>query len=162
MGTRWRGLIAGGIAIGIVAAVISHYAEQGEQRRAPAGDGVTADSAETLIAGVRVSLSQQGQKCRLRSSDVAVTVADLQISWPCAFHRRRDGEVRVLPDRNDSIFLVESSRRDPANPTRCITEVQAVRVQGRTLRPSPHHDVVTICPPFQWDEVMFRALFANP
>jgi hypothetical protein len=159
-----RGQFVAAIGIAAVVAAISYYtAADVRQRGARAGQSVTDQPADdTLIAGIRVSLAQKGQACRITSRNDVATAVDLQISWPCAFHRGRDGAVRVLVDGNDSIFLVESSRPDPANPSRCITQVQAMRVQGRTLRPSEHHDVVTICLPFQWDEVMFRGLFANP
>lgn len=135
-------------------------------------------AADDTVAGLRVRVLA-GEPCLLRY-DRAVTRAErpqtirLFITGSCTLHRDLAGAVRVQRVRGDDVFLVESSVHNPNQPRDCDTRVQAVIVGrgdsagdgGRTLelraRVSEGVSRVASCPPFQWDDAMFRGLSERP
>ena len=84
---------------------------------------------------------------------------DLGIPWPCDFHRNMEGSVRIIQGQGYSYLLVESSKHQPDAPRDCETHLRAIRATNSKLEVSQHKDVVTSCPPFQWDTIMFTELF---
>ena len=54
------------------------------------------------------------------------------------------------------LALLETSTRAG---TDCNTQLQGVRINGTRTQVSKHHDRVASCPPFQWDEMVFNALY---
>ena len=106
-----------------------------------------------------MSLHDKAGRCRLRSQADTLPSREVAtaIPWPCAFHLDRQGAVRVLPHKGQSVVLLESSLVvDPAN---CVTHLQALRLLRTGVKLSESHDRVASCPPFQWDDMMFTALF---
>ena len=80
----------------------------------------------------------------------------LKLSPPCDFHRDYAGNIRVMKYGEAQILLVESSLPDPKHPEDCDTQIQGVKIIDRRVMVSPEVSFVATCPPFQWDEKMFK------
>jgi hypothetical protein len=121
--------------------------------------GVTTSE---LVAGVTLLLKNEGEHCVLKYSGPMGT-GRLQLALPaaCSFHRTGQGVIRVhtYGRGREHVFLVEHSRPHPTLSQDCETRVQAIRITPKKVAVSPHTDRVASCPPFQWDEAMFRGLF---
>jgi len=57
------------------------------------------------------------------------------------------------------VFLIEHSVPNPKSPGDCDTHIQAVLLSAEGARSSRAVERVAMCPPFQWDDVMFVGLF---
>ena len=132
----------------------------------------TEDGVRAKINGREASLSENEGKCRFTSGNMIV---DLDIPAGCDFHRLPNKEVRIFPKdfysnpkripksyRNASIILIEHSVRDKKNPKDCKTQLQAIKIEGDTFVKSVLMDNLATCPPFQWDQMNFTALFEQP
>lgn len=121
-------------------------------------DAVSTNARNVNIGGISFSLADNAKQCQLRFGDRTV---NLEIPWPCDFHRGPDNEIRIKAFNNESVFLIEYSRPHPELPNDCETRLQAVKVANNVLRASEHTELVAACPPFQWDEKMFMGLFED-
>jgi hypothetical protein len=77
---------------------------------------------------------------------------------PCQLHRNKD-RLRIKTVGRVHYVLIESSRPHPELPRDCITFVRSLRIEGTDVKVSPHMTKAAACPPFQWDDMMFTALF---
>jgi hypothetical protein len=121
---------------------------------------VRSSTTTAELSGMALSLVESSPECLLQWQGHGKTgEVKLQMPPPCQFHQGRDGMVRVVASQGKQYILVESARRvkDPAQG--CITFIRALAIALRTVRVSPHVSRVATCPPFQWDEMMFTALF---
>jgi len=79
---------------------------------------------------------------------------------PCALHKTLAGDVRVYKEKTRSIILIETSVPDPSRGEKsCITQIRALAYSAKTATLSKNISRVASCPPFQWDQKMFTALF---
>lgn len=108
------------------------------------------------VADHIVSLQEQAKKCLLYVGEHQL---QLQIPWPCDFHRNLKNEVRIKSLDNSKIFLIEASAPHPILTDSCDTRVQAVKISKQTVVVSEYVNEVAICLPFQWDAKIFTALF---
>lgn len=82
------------------------------------------------------------------------------IPAPCAIHKTLKGELRVYRDGNRSVVLIETSVPDPSRGEKsCITQIRGLAYDAQSATLSKHISRVASCPPFQWDQKMFTALF---
>jgi hypothetical protein len=118
-------------------------------------------SENTLKLGeMQLLLEERHANCfaTATASDGKIQAYALHIPWPCQFHKTAKGQVRTLEKAGYRYVLVESSK--PKDGTKdCDTQIRSVRAQGNMVEVSQYHERVASCPPFQWDEMLFRALF---
>lgn len=107
----------------------------------------------------QLSLHDHAGRCQLHSQAPRSPRREVltAIPWPCSFHIDRRGAVRVLQHKGQSFALVESAL--VVDPSNCVTHLQAVRATRASVKLSESHDRVASCPPFQWDDMLFTALF---
>jgi len=125
--------------------------ESAKNRAQPAAPANVAS-----IAGLELRLVDNSGSCRL---SYAAGNVDLQIPWPCSFHRTQRGAVRTKESGKALIALIESSRPHPQLPGDCLTQIQAIKILDGKVFPSQHKDTVAMCVPFEWDIQMFLGLF---
>ncbi len=108
-----------------------------------------------------VEIKPAGEQCVLiwtghdRQQEIAAG-----ISGPCALHKTLKGEIRYYKDAGRNIVLIESSQPDPSRGIKsCITNIRAFAYDEQSFVLSAHTSRVASCPPFQWDQKMFTALF---
>ncbi len=90
----------------------------------------------------------------------AVQSLNVGIPGPCDLHRNLSGEVRIHKEENRSIVLIEHSVQDPTRGGKtCITEIRALAFDAAQVTLSRSTSRVANCPPFQWDQMVFTALF---
>ena len=113
--------------------------------------------------GFELSLVQtKKEECHLvYSSPLNKGDLTLQVIPPCSFHRSPDGKVRIMPTPKGDVMLIESSRPHPDLPKDCQTRIQGVRINREHVKISSSISKVTMCPPFQWDDVMFLGIFGR-
>ncbi len=104
---------------------------------------------------------QDGQ-CALRQHSAntadAPRTLPTQLPWPCAFHVDQRDAVRVLRRGRADFLLIESSHATSGRD--CDTRLQALRISARAdVALSAHRSRLAACPPFQWEEPLFTALF---
>ncbi|PAU61568.1 hypothetical protein BZL41_14045 [Pseudomonas sp. PIC25] len=125
----------------------------------PACAQTSADTATEARLGERqLTLEEHDGRCALVEPGQADL--DLQLKWPCQFHRDREGGLRTLQVGENRVLLVESSEKVPDSQD-CRTEIQAVRTLGTGLEPSEAVSRVAACPPIQWDDKVFIGLFES-
>lgn len=117
-----------------------------------------APLAVGTIGGQQLTLDNAGGACQLSSATGPV---DLGIPWPCGFHRTPNGAVRTVQRGQAEIALVESSQPHPELAKTCKTEIRGLAVTGGEVYVSEQKETVAHCPPFQWDEQMFKTLFSD-
>lgn len=135
-----------------------------------------SDKTKALVNGQEVKLSETDEgKCQLSIGD---TTLDLDIPAGCDFHRLPNNDVRVFPkdffhfygnDRKKvekkysgvSIVLVEHSVPLETNPKECLTQLQAIRIEGSKIEKSKKPMKVGSCPSGLWDEKNFTAPFQD-
>jgi hypothetical protein len=128
---------------------------------------MVAATATTVLGEDRAQMNEaslvlvsDNTACRLvRLSEAGDVVLRLPLSGLCLFHRDDKGALRVMESPEGPIFLIESTRLLPENPQDCDTRVLAIRAAGDGLTPAPTPSRVAMCPPFQWDDVMFLGPF---
>ena len=115
------------------------------------------DRAE--IGGISLTLHPTEDGCRLSYSlEAGRGAVDLTLPTESRFHRDANGSVRVVRVGDLQVCLVESSRPDPDNPGDCDTRIQGVIVSNGSVSASQAVSKVASCPPFDWDDKMFRSL----
>lgn len=103
-----------------------------------------------------VSLQEKAKKCQL---NVGGRQLELQIPWPCDFHRNQKNEVRIKSLKNTKIVLIEAASRHSTLTGSCDTRIQAVKFSKQKVIVSEYVNEVATCPPFQWDDKIFTGLF---
>lgn len=124
----------------------------------PAAETNTGSVIVSTIDGHKLSLDSHDGICRVTS---AAGPTDLAIPWPCDFHRRAGGVVRTLQWGQTVVALVETSRPHPEIPGSCKTQIRAIGIRSDQVYVSEDTDTVAQCPPFLWDEQMFKGLFGD-
>lgn len=118
-----------------------------------------ADPAVTTkIAKVTLQLAPQGDSCHIKSTSSSAPAQNLNLRWPCQFHTDKSGQPRIVRSGKFDYLLVEASSQ-LANSPDCDTHLRAVRAHGGKWQVSHYQDKVASCPPFQWDNMVFTALF---
>jgi hypothetical protein len=113
-------------------------------------------------AGFELSLVQTKEECHLvYSSPLNKGDLILRVIPPCGFHRSPDGKVRIMPTPKGDVLLIESSRPHSNFPKRCHTQIQGIRISLEQVKISSEVSKVLMCPPFQWDDVMFLGIFGR-
>lgn len=112
----------------------------------------------TKIAKVTLSLEQQGNSCHIKNTSSSTPAQNLNLPWPCQFHTDKSGQPRIVRSGKFDYLLVEASNQ-AANSQDCDTQLRAVRAHGGKWQVSQYQDKVASCPPFQWDNMVFTALF---
>lgn len=110
------------------------------------------------LAKVTLSLEQQGNSCHIKNSNSSAPPQNLNLPWPCQFHTDKSGQPRIIRAGKFDYLLIEAAT-PLANSQDCDTHLRAVRAHGGKWQVSPHQDRVASCPPFQWDNMIFTALF---
>lgn len=108
------------------------------------------------VAGYVVRLQEKAKKCQL---SVGERQLELQIPWPCDFHRDLKNELRIKSLNGTKIVLIEASSQHPILADSCDTRIQAIKLSKQKVIVSEYVSEVAACPPFQWDEKMFFGLF---
>jgi hypothetical protein len=84
----------------------------------------------------------------------------LDVSGPCRLHRNNKGEVRTVETKSGTVFLIECSTVQPRSPEGvrrlCKTTIRGVVVKSHGVTLSDKWQTVSMCPPFEWDEKMYR------
>ncbi len=106
---------------------------------------------------LQLQLTQDGAACSIRNPASSAPAMALDMPWPCQFHLNPKGEIRSIRQGKSLYLMVESSRRLSGRD--CETHLRAVKIDGRNWKISELQDKVASCPPFQWDSVIFSALF---
>ncbi len=127
----------------------------------PAPAGGMRPPVAIQLGGLDLVLEERDAKCFIRHAGPGGDgqARSLDMPAPCQFHRDDAGAVRSIRRAGHQYALVESAR--PAGPADggCVTQLRAIRIAGKQLQISEHKDVVASCPPFQWDRLVFTALF---
>ncbi|NJO14867.1 MAG: hypothetical protein HC877_03705 [Thioploca sp.] len=124
---------------------------------------VSGEINQTVKNGVfELSLTQTEEGCHLVYTSPS-TKGDLalQVISPCNFHRSPEGKVRIMPTPKGDVLLIESSRPHSNFPKRCHTQIQGIRISHEQIKISSEVSKVLMCPPFQWDDVMFVGIFGR-
>lgn len=117
----------------------------------------TGSSGESFtVDGASVRL----EDCNLRFLNPQGPTLRLALPPGCRFHRLQTGEVRVERTTRGAVAMVESSRKIP-DTRDCETSLQAIVVQNGSVRLSEQVKKVAMCPPFQWDPMMFEVMSAR-
>jgi hypothetical protein len=121
---------------------------------------VSSSSATEAVSGIKLAIVEGSPECLLRWENAGESEEiGLQVPSPCQLHRGPGGEVRVKTSGGKQYVLIESASRQAGAAQDCITFVRALVIEASAVRASPHTARVAACPPFQWDEKMFTALF---
>ena len=107
---------------------------------------------------VKLSLINDNGVCQAVSQGNLKT--PLLVSWPCNFHKKPSGAVRVYKEKGVSYILIESSSPHPDLPNDCLTQLQSVSINKSVVKFSEYKDTVASCPPFQWDKHVLTGLFS--
>ncbi|MBJ7223492.1 MULTISPECIES: hypothetical protein [unclassified Brenneria] len=112
------------------------------------------------FAGQPLALVETSGQCAVRSQDGQQLVT--QLDWPCRFHRKPDGQLRVEVIRGIPVALLERSRPAPSPdfPGDCLTSFQAIRLLQGQLELSLASEAAA-CLPSRWDEKIFIGLFPD-
>ncbi len=110
------------------------------------------------LAKVQLQLEAQGQTCQIRDAANPATTHSVNLPWPCQFHLDKAGHPRIVRSGKFEYLLIEASSQ-LANSRDCDTQLRAVRAKASQWKISEHQDKVAACPPFQWDNMIFSALF---
>ena len=110
------------------------------------------------LAKAQLQLEQQANSCAIKSAASSAPTQDLKLPWPCQFHTNQSGQPRIVRSGKFEYLLVEAST-PVANSRDCTTHLRAVRAHRGKWQISPSQDTVASCPPFQWDSMVFTALF---
>lgn len=136
----------------------SGHAETGAQAQPGKADEKSQPRGEITVGKVRLRLDG----CDLLHGTGPLESASLGLTPPCAFSKRKDGSIRIVPIDSGRVLLVESSRPLPlaAGQVRadCDTQLRAVVVRGNQVLLSRDTQKVASCAPNQWDEKMFHIL----
>ena len=113
-----------------------------------------------------VELRANDGRCRLRHNSTDI---DLELPWPCDFHRTEHKDVQVYPEDvypankapakeygDTKIVLVEASKRIAAK--KCRTQQQAIKFEGGTVMLGKK-TIIAACPPFRQQAPAFTAPF---
>ena len=121
----------------------------------------SSTQGSTTLAENRLELENQNEVCHVKNiaANNSSQPHSLNIPWPCNFHKNKSGDVRIIRSGEYDYLLVESSKPSPENSRDCETHLRSIRAAGEQLEISQHQDKVTSCPPFQWDDMVFIALF---
>ncbi len=147
------------------AGCVAESARPAATRANASSTGVVApqSSGDTSVTVLGTSLLLvDGTPCIVRARREAGNIdLRLSVSSPCALHRDRDGAIVTRVVNGTHVLLVERSERDATRPGSCDTRVQAIAVTPDAVRVSKAVERVAMCPPFQWDDVMFLALLKS-
>ncbi len=113
------------------------------------------------LANTQLILLQQEQVCHIKQHNSSASAHSLKLPWPCQFHTKKDGKVRVIKRGQYDYLMVESSKKI-ANSRDCDTEMRSIRARADKWEISEYSNKVASCPPFQWNAVVFGELFAKP
>lgn len=105
---------------------------------------------------VRLRLVEQHGVCSILAANNSAQSVNLP--WPCQFHLNKQGRIREVKQGKYVYLIIESTRQLPEKKD-CETHLRALRIRGKHWQLSEFQDKVASCPPFQWDQMMFNALF---
>jgi len=111
---------------------------------------------KAIFAGEKMELRPIAGRCVLIRADQSQF--PLKINGPCQFHLDLKGKLRVKMIEGTPVMLIETFEKMPGD-IGCITDVQAVRMRQGRLIASRGVNHVASCPPFQWDEVVYRGMW---
>jgi hypothetical protein len=113
------------------------------------------------LAGNTLQLENKNGVCAVTSNTATHTSKTYSagIPWPCHFHKKKSGKVRIIRSGQFEYMLLESSKPATENLRDCETHLRSIRALGEQLQISQHQEKVAACPPFQWDDVLFTELF---
>ena len=120
-----------------------------------------APAVSLKLAEAQLMLEERGAVCFMKGigPDGKERAFSLDIPGPCAFHKDKRGAIRTIRHGKYEYALVESAKQVNVAPSECETHLRSIRAAGRKFQISQHKDKVASCPPFQWDRLLFTALF---
>lgn len=127
----------------------------------PTSLALATQNGPAQLANTQLLLLQQEQVCYIKQQNSSAPAQSLKLAWPCQFHTKKDGNLRVIK-RGEYEYLMIESAKHIANSRDCATEMRVIRARAGKWAISEHSNKVASCPPFQWDAMVFSELFENP
>ncbi|WP_338848998.1 hypothetical protein V8J88_08610 [Massilia sp. W12] len=120
--------------------------------------GTISDGKVWQSSHLQLELHEVGGVCLIRAGKSDAASIDVKLPGACQFHLNKHGVIREVKQGKHLYLMIESARKLP-DSNDCETHLRAVRVSGKRWQLSDFQDKVASCPPFQWDAMVFGALF---